>query len=270
MMASTRRRRRPHRGQALVEFLAIAAAVLGLFLLMPLIGKYQDIAHATHMASRYAAFDATVHNDAAGAFKSEQQLAGEIRRRYFSRSDAPIKTGDVAGDFGAHRNPLWSDPSGNPLIRRFADVAISFGDSQAPSHSGAFRSSQDGLPFSAVPLANHSRLGLRARGIYRANISVPLAKLPSGITSYTPFDSIDLRITRQTSVLIDPWAAHSVQQTMDRFGRLAPLNSSFSAVETLLGVAIPAFEMLEVPAPQFGRLDKWQDVVPSDRLRPDN
>lgn len=62
------RARYPRRqaGQALVEFLAMAAPLLGLFLLMPMIGKYQDIAHATQMASRYAAFDATVHNDAAG------------------------------------------------------------------------------------------------------------------------------------------------------------------------------------------------------------
>ena len=115
------RARYPRRqaGQALVEFLAMAAPLLGLFLLMPMIGKYQDIAHATQMASRYAAFDATVHNDAAGSSKPPAQLAAEVRRRYFSRPDAPIKTGDTAGDFDAHRNPLWTDPAGNPLIPRF-------------------------------------------------------------------------------------------------------------------------------------------------------
>ena len=54
---------------------------------------------------------------------------------------------------------------------------------------------------------------------------------------------------------------------MDRFGRLAPLNSLFSPVETLLDVAIPVFELMEVLAPKFGHLDKWQDIVPADRLR---
>ena len=95
------RARYPRRqaGQALVEFLAMAAPLLGLFLLMPMIGKYQDIAHATQMASRYAAFDATVHNEAAGSYKPPTQLAAEVRRRYFSRPDAPIKTDDAAGDF---------------------------------------------------------------------------------------------------------------------------------------------------------------------------
>ncbi|MCW5221317.1 hypothetical protein D5041_16640 [Verminephrobacter aporrectodeae subsp. tuberculatae] len=256
-------------GQALVEFLTIAAAVLGLFLLMPMIGKYQDIAHATHMASRYAAFDATVHNDAKNGFKPEAQLAEEVRRRYFSTPDAPIRTDDAADDSQAHQNPLWTDPRGKPLIRNFSDVAVTFGEDEAPSHNQAFKGSSDGKPFSLMPLANHGTLGLQARGIYRVNVSVPLANLPEGIVSYTLFDKIDLRITRHTSVLIDPWAAESVQQTMDRFGKLVPLNSLFSSIEAALDIVIPLFELGKVSAPQFGRLELWQDVVPEDRLKAD-
>ncbi|MCW8164147.1 hypothetical protein D8B22_16045 [Verminephrobacter aporrectodeae subsp. tuberculatae] len=268
----------PQQGQALVEFLTISAAVLGLFLLMPMIGKYQDIAHATHMASRYAAFDATVHNDTKNGFKPEAQLAEEVRRRYFSNPDAPIRTGgDAADDSPAHQNPLWSDPRGKPLIRNFSDVEVTFGKIKDPldegkghpTHNQAFMSSSDGKPFSLMPLANHKTLDLQARGIYRVNVTVPLANLPEGIVSYTPFDKIDLRITRHTSVLIDPWAAESVQQTMDRFGKLVPLNSLFSPIEAALGIVIPLFELGEVSAPQFGRLERWQDVVPEDRLKAD-
>lgn len=257
-------------GQALVEFLAIAAALLGLFLLMPMIGKYQDIAHATQVASRYAAFDATVHNDAAGSYKPPPQLAEEVRRRHFSQAHAPIRTHDRASDADAHRNPLWKDPAGHPLIPRFTDIAVSFGAGHAPAHGQAFKGGSDGKPFSLVPLAGHARLDLQAQGIYRANVSVPLANLPPGIGSYTPFDQLDLRVTRHTSVLIEPWASRSVAQTMDRFGRLAPLDSLFAPVETLLGLAIPVFELMEVQAPRFGRLDRWQDIVPTDRLRPED
>lgn len=263
-------RPRPQRGQALVEFLAIAAALLGLFLLMPMIGKYQDIAHATQMASRYAAFDATVHNDAAGRYKPPGQLAEEVRRRHFSQARDPVRTHDPAGDLSAHRNPLWSDPAGHPLISRFSDIAVSFGEARAAAHGQAFTRSSDGTPFSAVPLANHSRLRLQAQGIYRANVTVPLADLPGGIDSYRPFDRLGLRVARHTSVLIEPWAARSVEQTQERFGRLAPLDGLFRPVETLLDAAIPVFEMLQVPAPRFGRLEKWQDLVPSDRLQPDH
>lgn len=263
-------RPRPQNGQALVEFLVIAAALLGLFLLLPMIGKYQDIAHAAQMASRYAAFDATVHNDAAGSYKPPPQLAAEVRQRYFGRHGATIRTGHEAQDSDAHRNPLWSDPAGNPLIPSFSSISVSFGKDHATEHEQAFQASADGRPFSPVPLANHARLKLKAQGIYRANVSVPLARLPEGIESYTPFDALDLRVTRHTSVLIEPWASGSVEQTMERFGRLAPLNSMFSPVETLLEVAIPAFELMEVSAPQFGRLERWQDIVPADRLKPEH
>lgn len=263
--------RTPQQGQALIEFLVIAAAILGLFLLTPVIAKYQDISHATHMASRYAAFDATVHNDASGAFKPVAQLADEIRRRYFSNPNVPIQTDTVADDSEARPNPFWNDPRGGPLIGTLSDVALTFGENHAPAHDQAFTGSSDGKPFGPMPLVNHATLGLKAHGIYRANVSVPLVNLPEGIALYMPLDTIDLRITRHTSVLIDPWAARSVQQNMERFGKLAPLNSAFSPVEAILDVAIPAFELWgKVPAPKFGRLQPWQDVVPADRLKPGN
>src|SRR6218665_4015936 len=194
-------------------------------------------------------------------------------KRYFGIPGAPIERAAVdgaAGDAQTRRNPFWSTPRGAPLIRDLADVSVTFGAGQASSHHQAFSSSSDGKPFSQAPLVNHATLGLQARGIYRANISVPLVDLPEGLQSYTPFDEIDLRITRHTSVLIDPWAARSVQQNMERFGKLAPLNSVFSSMETLLDVAIPAFELFgEVPAPRFGHLQPWQDAVPADRLKPE-
>lgn len=43
------------RGQALTEFLVISVAMVPLFLLMPVIAKYQDVSHSTQMASRYSA-----------------------------------------------------------------------------------------------------------------------------------------------------------------------------------------------------------------------
>uniref|UniRef100_UPI0002376FE7 hypothetical protein n=1 Tax=Verminephrobacter aporrectodeae TaxID=1110389 RepID=UPI0002376FE7 len=202
-------------------------------------------------------------------FKPEAQLAEEVRRRYFSNPDAPIRTGEATGDDSqAQQNPLWTDPRGKPLIRNFSDVAVTFGEGEGSSHSQAFKGSSDGKPFSLMPLANHKTLDLQARGIYRVNVSVPLANLPEGIVSYTPFDKIDLRITRHTSVLIDPWAAASVQQTMDRFGKLVPLNSLFSPIEAALGIVIPLFELGEVSAPQFGAWNAGRTWCPRTGSRP--
>jgi len=67
-------------GQALTEFIVVALALIPLFLLLPVIGKYQDIAHSVQLASRYAAFDAMIRNDVSGTWKPESQLAEEVRR----------------------------------------------------------------------------------------------------------------------------------------------------------------------------------------------
>jgi hypothetical protein len=108
-------------GQALTEFLVIALALIPLLLLTPLIAKYQDVANAVQMASRYVTFEAMTRNDAQSTWKTPGQLAGEVQRRFFSNPDAPVKTGDVAGNFvvlAAHRSsPTLKTTSQSALVR---------------------------------------------------------------------------------------------------------------------------------------------------------
>ena len=87
-------------------------------------------------------------------------------------------TGDTAGDFDAHRNPLWRGPDGAPLVEKVAEaITVSFGPAQAASHGQAFTGAADGKPFPLAP-----NLGLASRGIYTANVSVRLADLSPGPT----------------------------------------------------------------------------------------
>ena len=86
------------RSQAPTEFIVIAPALVPLFLLIPLIGKYQSISHATAMASRYVAFDAMANNAGMGGYQPRAQLEQKVHCRFFSNSNAPIKTNDEAGD----------------------------------------------------------------------------------------------------------------------------------------------------------------------------
>ena len=251
-------------GQALVEFLLIAVALVPLFLLLPMIGKYQDLNHATQVASRYVAFDAIIfgNNDGENRWKPPAQIADEVRRRFYSNSDAPIKTGDVAGDFDVNRNLFWRDPYGNALIKKFSDVSISFGDNHSTSQGGGFSGSVDGAPFMSA-----STIGLAARSIYTGNVSVALANLPAGIKSIMPFDALNLSIERHTSLLFDPWSAPTTRKTEQRVGNLAPAVSTLLAgVSPVLGIAIDAVDMKRVHPPQFNDLSVWRDVVPADRL----
>ena len=264
--------RRFHQGgQALIEFLVTAVVLLPLFLLLPMIGKYQDLAHATQVASRYAAFDATSfgHVDAFNDYKPPAQLADEVRRRFYSNASAPIKAGDIAGDFDAHRNLFWRDPYGHPLIKQFSDVSVQFGNGAA-TQAGGFDtfSSIDGASFNAIPLANAAQIGLQTRGVYTAQVGVALADLPAGIRSIAPFDALNLRVVRHTSLLFDPWGSPRTAKTEERVATLVPAASLLDTISSPLTVAVFAIDLGRVDAPDFTDLKSWRDVVPSDRLVP--
>ena len=276
-----RRKRTDQRGQALVEFIAISMAIVPLFLLMPLIAKYQDIAHTTQMASRYVAFEALASNGGMSSFKPVGQLAGETRRRFFSNADAPIKTNDTAGNFLANRNLFWLDPIGNSLISNFeTDVTLTFGPGNSPDHTGAFTTTSDGTPFNTPPTGVADVMGLQAKGIYRANVRVALANIPSTANSvtksYDEFTNINLAFTRHTSVAIDSWNAASPAVVESRINQ--PTLVPAGLLSPLAAVTNTAVTLVESPkcfpnclgaqlGPKLGQLDVWRDVVPGDRLK---
>ncbi len=252
-------------GQALTEFLVVALALLPLFLLMPLVAKYQDIAHSAQLAARYAAFAAMARNDAGGGFTPEAELADEVRRRFFSHSQAPVKSRDVAGDVDAHRNPFWRRPDGASLIPSFDAVTLGFGSGRGAAHAQGLAGASDG---DAFPM--HGRFSLPARGIYTASVSVRLADLPGGLKAYEPFDRIGLVMTRSTSLAIDPWTGRDPSEVQARLDD--PLVFPGSVLRGVSSLVEPVVEIAElwgsVEAPKLGQLDFWRDVVPPDRLRP--
>ena len=279
---------RRQRGQALVEFIVMALVLVPLFLLLPMIAKYQDMAHATEMASRYVAFEAMTRNaDTPDGFKPPAQLSAEVARRFFSNADAAIKTNDVAGDFAANRKPFWVDQHGDPLIQQFGrDVSVSFGESNGTSHNDAWIAAHDGRPFEFNLLNVRDKLGLPAPGLYRANVSIRVADLPSVAGSWTQaydtFNHIGLVMTRSTTVLVDAWGARDPQQVEQRIGDIALTPGSefgpgraLHPAKQVLDVAVGAVELPKTfpgmctsdCGPKLGELDFWRDDVPADRLR---
>jgi hypothetical protein len=235
------------KGQALTEFLVVAIALVPLFLLIPVIAKYQDIAHSTQMASRYAAFDGMVRNASQNSVKPVDQLQDEVRRRFFSNSDSPVKTKDVAGDFKANQNLFWRTPDDQPLIEKFTDIVVT-----RTSHS-----SSDTKPFT---------LTFGSKGISTVNVSVKLANLPAGLQFYEPFDKINLEINRGTSVLVDGWTGKTPVDVEQKVSGIAP---NFTVLSNLSPVVDPIMMLVEpgVTPPKLGRLDFWRDDVPLDRLK---
>lgn len=267
------------RGQALAEFYVVCFALMPVFILTPLIAKYQDISHSAQMASRYVAFEATVHNDTVvGSWMPEAQVAMEMRRRFFSNPDAPIKTNDGAGEFRAHQNQFWRTPDNKPLIANLGDdVVLSFGDSRGPNHADGFDGSRLGEhPFSGVPAQLDLNTG---RGNYNANVTVSLANLTAGNRIYSRdaniagamgFENINLVVQRGMTVLLDTWMADNPATVEHRisYSQAVFPSAGLAMVEGLVTGPILAIEYPgAIPPPQMTNLQEWRDVVPRDRLR---
>lgn len=239
-------------GQSTVEFLVLALVLLPLFLIVPLVGKQLDLAQTAASASRYVAFEGMVrHGSSLQPWASDAQVANEVRRRFFSASTAPIKTHDVAGDFSAHRNPLWSDHRGQPLLPVFvANVGA------------ASRRETLAQPVGAVFA---SGMGLDKDNLHTGTVRVAVAD----VTGLAPFDALGLSIERHTTILADPWAASgpaAVRAALRRerwnfFGHFP-----FGALEAIVLPLKPFVAVLEgAQFPDIGRVDP--DIVPADRIR---
>lgn len=239
-------------GQSTVEFLVLALVLVPLLLIVPLIGKYMDIAQTAAVASRYVAFEGEVrHSTSDEGWKSDAELAMEVRRRFFSNSDAPIKTHDTAGDFNAHRNTLWFDHRGDPLLPKFADNI-------------GVRTTRESLaqPFGAVYAAS---LGLPQDTLYTGNVHVSVAD----IAGLKPFDELGLTVSRSTTLLADPWAAQGPGAVVEKIkgDGWNPLGPFAHSITALAAAPIKPFLWLEfnTPAPDIGRVEP--DRVPADRLK---
>lgn len=242
-------------GQSTVEFTVLGFVLVPLLLIVPLIGKYMDIAQTTVVASRYVAFEGEVrHSSSTDGWKSDSELAQEIRRRFFSNSDAPIKTGDTAGDFNAHRNTLWFDHRGNPLLPKFVDnVGVRTARESLTQPAGAFYVASLGLP---------------QDNLYTGQVNVSVAD----IVGLQPFDALGLSISRSTTLLVDPWAAKgptAIEEKIKGSGwdLLGPF--PYKPLEALGGnpvvsLALTLFEFGASP-PDIGKVEP--DRVPNDRIK---
>ncbi len=242
------------RGQSTVEFLVLGFAFVPLLLLTPLLAKYIDLMQASEQASRYVAFQAVTNNNTT-AWRSDADLSQEVRRRFFNTSEAPIKTNDAAGDFAAHRNPLWVDHRGAPLLAQFVEDVAATGRAANTD------------PLSIVELVT-DRLDLERENLYTGSVTVR----PRNIVDFAPFDAIDLQITRRTVLLADPWTARSTGdisnriRNLDRGLSVPPMYPQYAQfTEEVLQLFREIPPLITDPRPSFGPTT-WE-AVPCDRLQ---
>lgn len=267
------------RGQSTTEFVVLALILTPLFLAVPLLGKYLDLTQHASQASRYAAFEISVRGPVTA--KDEATVAAEARRRLFSTSDAPIKTNDVAADFQQMRNPLWTDFRGEHFLPRFADGITHAADREAravPPRALAVFSGANGFK---LPEDN----------LFTARISV-LPETPRDFRFWSDNNpGVNLRMNRQTGILIDAWNAASADVVRDKIENAGPSAPPIvmpkfdpNIMRTLIdnAAALGPYpilplklegqtigllpQMLGEPRPRFGEHDP--NIVPCDRLDP--
>ncbi|MDP3609592.1 MAG: hypothetical protein Q8R74_11010 [Methylophilus sp.] len=241
-------------GQSTIEFIVLSLVLVPLTLIVPLLGKYIDIAHTTSIASRYVAFEGTVHHASSqNGWKSDATLASEVRRRFYSKHQLSIKTQDVVSETDDDRNALWTDHRGNHLLPDFNQITISTTTQNTPTIFNALNSAFD--------LSDN--FGLNTDNLYRGDVSVRLAN----IESLQPFDNINLNIRRHTVLLVDPWASKSAGEVESKV-KSAGLIFPYQLLDTtakVLEIPINLFEF-NASAPEIGKVEP--DHVPADRLRP--
>ncbi|OYW39238.1 MAG: hypothetical protein B7Z35_04690 [Hydrogenophilales bacterium 12-61-10] len=239
-------------GQSTVEFVVLGAVLVPLLLIVPLIGKHMDIAQATAVASRYVAFEGIArHSSSTDGWKSDADLAQEVRRRFFSNSDAPIKTHDMAGNFNAHRNPLWFDHRGTPLLSDFSNNVGVTTQKQTLAQ-----------PFGALA----SGFKLPQDNLYTGEVTVNI----DDIANLVPFDTLGLKVSRHTSLLVDPWAASGSAQVDAKIKQASvlfpyqPLALIAAPLAVLMSNPLMAVLGTDSTPPEVGRVDP--DRVPADRV----
>lgn len=243
-------------GQSTVEFIVVSLVLVPLFLIVPLLGKYLDIAQTTQIASRYVAFEGAVHHSSStSGWKTDAELATEVRRRFYSRNDLSVKTNDVVSEIDSDRNPLWTDHRGDALVSDFNHVSVN-----------TTTSSMDTL-FKGVAKIDDlsSSFDLPDENLYSGTVSVELAN----VAGLSPFDAIDLSVSRKTVVLVDPWAAKGPDDVRSKVKDSGAFVFPYQGLQIPATVLNPFIKLFETAAggaspPKIGRVDA--DIVPIDRV----
>ncbi len=291
------------RGQALVETLVVAIALVPLAVLVVLLGKYQSMQSATVAASRSLAFDCAARPQSCANPAAAGWLAESLRTQHFERPDLAIVSGQAAGGT-AH--PLWRDRAGRPLLERLSDVgaAVSsqpfnaglntaIGRASAADVSGigvpVAGSYHGATPFVGVApappgagdllnrLAGPARFGLGINeGLLDARVQVRVAASRAGQPGFAHLDPLSVTMRARTAILSDPWSASgpqggaaSVASRSNAGARLdslreGRLTAGYQLTRWVLGLMDAAG--LEPSAGDFRYHEVDPDAVPTDRV----
>ena len=203
-------------GNATVETLLIAAAMVPFFTGIPLVGKMADINNSTIQASRYLAWEQTVASPEPQPQPQQRNLQTEIRNRFYADADLQIRTGrpQVSGEEAM--NPMWTgygfNDEGN--VNRLIDQTSGVNHHlQHDAPGGLVGSLLEGINTMGNAMASFSgsRWDVEAQGLYTGEVSIEVTRnafLSPGLDcTDRESDSITACITRANAIFVDSWDA---------------------------------------------------------------
>ncbi len=251
------------RGQALTELAVMAAVLVPLFLLIPIVAKYGHINQMAQQAARNAAWEASVSKDY--AIPDQREAERKALDRNFAAADTRIRSniGSVAtrGEFG---DQMLNTFSGRKLLER-DNLHV-----RRPTQAGSPGRMDDALNL----LPRFGRFPPNKRGYVTANVKLNIRDLQlsdgSRARYLEPLDSLNLVLDRKQTLLVDAWNAsgprNGSRSVVKTIRPLAP-TSNLQGLDKVLDMFKP-LEFLPVIG-AIGRLELGTvepDIVPSDKL----
>jgi hypothetical protein len=243
----------------MVEMCVVAGVLTMLFLGTWYLGKFHDIQASTIQAARFAAWERT----ARGAEFSDQQLEQQARARLYTWNQDPFKDSDgrANGRDWSTQHAMWLDHTGERLINRPDDVAVSTSSAALPGHVGAKIEDVIGGIEAVTGRLTGGEM-LPRGGFYTSKVSVKLsnvAALPA------PLNALNLSLTESSAVVGNAWDASGPEQVALRTKPWVPA----SALGRAAGLLQPVIWALSFLEPSFDRLTIGKicpEIVPGDRV----
>jgi hypothetical protein len=215
-------------GNATVETLLIATAMIPFFTGIPLMGKIADINNTTTQASRYLAWEQTVGRP---GNPPQQNLQLELQNRFFADPDLQIRSDrqQITGDDAI--NPMWAgygfDNDGNPnrLIDQANGPTYQLDNDNPDGLAGSLLAGIDTMGDTMSSFSG-GEWDVEAQGLYTGQVSINVMRnafLAQGVDcSSRVSESITACITRANAIFVDSWDAQNANQAGARARTFVP------------------------------------------------
>lgn len=269
---------RKQNGAAWVEFIVVSGFVLvGLFSLIPFLGKLIDTKHKVEVAARYSAWERTIWYENVPKYmpnkqhrKSKLQLENEAQQRVFAGGEAVIDSKHKASLKGFKGDPLQSfqDRSNGKYESMLVKKS---GTDSAPKYLKTSQSELNTpgglvgqIPNALINVAGTiGSFDLNTKGFYTGVVDVEVKELKW----VEEFKGIKPSLSSRSAILSDAWTSAGPSHAEDRTRGLLPQNLlAGGVVDKVQDVAglLPIFKEIRSSSLEFGKVTS--EPVPTHRL----